>query len=585
MKTLLLAAAALALPATASARTTTRPVKKSPVTQGMVSAADPRAAQAGVDMLRMGGTATDAAIATMLVLNVVEPQNSGIGGGSFWVSHAARTARLSTIDAREAAPAAADPRWFYAPDGTPLSHRDAVPGGRSVGVPGALRGMAVAHRRSGKLAWKTLFGPAIRLAREGFTVSERLRGGLIRFGTHVDAATRARFSGADGQPLPVGATVRVPDQAALFERLAAQGADSFYVGPQAQKIVTTVNTAARNPSRMTTGDLATYDARPRPPICGSYRAYRICGMGPPSAGGVAVLMILKQLERFDMAALGPASATAWHLFAESSRLAYADRDMYLADPDYVQVPVKGLLSPGYLATRSALIAPDRTMASVSPGTPPGAPPRVRAPVSEVPGTSDLAAVDAAGNAVQVTTTIEGYFGSGLSVDGISLNNELTDFDIVPVEDGRLVANRVEGGKRPRSSMSPTIVYDPAGRVRLAVGAAGGSTIIAQVAKAIIGVIDWKLSAQDAIGLGLVYAPGQVATVEKGTTLEPLVPRLRALGEQVRVAPLGLKANAIERVNGRWVGAADPRSEGVAIDVAGNVTRIRRQGSIFDRPAE
>ncbi|MWC45445.1 gamma-glutamyltransferase [Sphingomonas carotinifaciens] len=551
----------------------------------MVSAADPRAAQAGVDMLRMGGTATDAAIATMLVLNVVEPQNSGIGGGSFWVSHAARTARLSTIDAREAAPAAADPRWFYAPDGTPLSHRDAVPGGRSVGVPGALRGMAVAHRRSGKLAWKTLFGPAIRLAREGFTVSERLRGGLIRFGTHVDAATRARFSGADGQPLPVGATVRVPDQAALFERLAAQGADSFYVGPQAQKIVTTVNTAARNPSRMTTGDLATYDARPRPPICGSYRAYRICGMGPPSAGGVAVLMILKQLERFDMAALGPASATAWHLFAESSRLAYADRDMYLADPDYVQVPVKGLLSPGYLATRSALIAPDRTMASVSPGTPPGAPPRVRAPVSEVPGTSDLAAVDAAGNAVQVTTTIEGYFGSGLSVDGISLNNELTDFDIVPVEDGRLVANRVEGGKRPRSSMSPTIVYDPAGRVRLAVGAAGGSTIIAQVAKAIIGVIDWKLSAQDAIGLGLVYAPGQVATVEKGTTLEPLVPRLRALGEQVRVAPLGLKANAIERVNGRWVGAADPRSEGVAIDVAGNVTRIRRQGSIFDRPAE
>ncbi len=580
MKTLLLAAAALALPTTANARTATKSV-----TQGMVSAADPRAAQAGVEMLRQGGTATDAAIATMLVLNVVEPQNSGIGGGSFWVSHAARTKKLTTIDAREAAPAAADPRWFFAPDGTPLSHGDAVPGGRSVGVPGALRGMALAHRQSGRLPWKTLFGPAIRHARDGFTVSERLRGGLIRFGSHVDPATRARFSGPDGKPLPVGATVRVPDQAALLERLAAQGADSFYVGPQAQKIVTTVNTAPRNPSKMTTGDLASYDAKPRPPVCGTYRAYRICGMGPPSAGGVTVLTILKQLERFNMAALGPASATAWHLFAESSRLAYADRDMYLADPDYVQVPVKGLLSPSYIATRSALIAPDRTMASVSPGTPPGAPPRVRAPVSEVPGTSDLAAVDAAGNAVQVTTTIEGYFGSGLSVDGISLNNELTDFDIVPVRNGNLVANRVEGGKRPRSSMSPTIVYDPAGNVRLIVGAAGGSTIIAQVAKAIIGVIDWKLSAQDAIGLGLVYAPGQVATVEKGTTLEPLVPQLQALGEQVRVAPLGLKANAIERVNGRWVGAADPRSEGVAIDVAGNVTRIRRQGSIFDRPAE
>ncbi len=278
---------------------------------------------------------------------------------------------------------------------------------------------------------------------------------------------------------------------------------------------------------MTTGDLASYAAKPRPPLCATYRGYRICSMGPSSGGGSTMLSILKLLERFDMAKLGKESPVAWHLFAEASRLAYADRDMYLGDPDYVRVPIKGLFDPAYIASRSALISPDRTMASVSPGTPPGAPPRVRAPVSEVPGTTDLVTVDAAGNVAEVTTTVEGSFGSGLSVDGTMLNNELTDFDIVPVKDGDLVANRVEGGKRPRSSMSPTIVYGPDGKVRLAVGAAGGSTIIAQVAKAIIGVIDWKLSAQDAIAQGLLFAPYKVATVEQGTSLEALVPGLQA----------------------------------------------------------
>jgi len=347
--------------------------------------------------------------------------------------------------------------------------------------------------------------------------------------------------------------------------------------------VQVVNGAARNPSRMKTGDLASYDAKPRPPLCLRYRAYRVCGMGPPSSGGVAVLAILKQLERFDMAALGKDSPTAWHLFAESSRLAYADRDRYVGDPDHVRVPVAGLLDPRYLAGRSALIAPDRTMASVVAGTPPGAPPRVTAPVSEVPGTTDLAVVDARGNVVAVTTTIEGVFGSGLSVDGVVLNNELTDFDIVPVKDGALVANRVEGGKRPRSSMAPTIVYGPDSKVRLALGAAGGSTIIAQVAKAIIGVVDWKLSAQDSIALGLIYAPGHVAAVEKGTEREAMVPALQALGETVQVAALGLKANAIERVGGKWVGAADPRSEGVAISEDGTVSQIQRVGKLQRAP--
>lgn len=553
--------------------------------QGIVSAADPRAAAAGVEILRKGGSATDAAIATMLALNVVEPQSAGIGGGAFFVQYDARKKRTTTVDGREAAPMAADPRWFFGPDGKPLSHSDAVPGGRSVGVPGTLRAMALAHRRGGKLPWAALFEPAIKLARDGFVVSPRLNNALTRYAGHVDPATRALFAGPDGKPLAAGATARNPGQAALLERVARLGPDSFYVGPQAQKLVDTVNNATRNPSKMTTGDLAAYEAKDRPVLCGTYRKHRICSMGPPSSGGVAVLMILKQLERFDMRALGKDSPVAWHLFAESSRLAYADRDMYLGDPDFVEVPLKGLLDPSYIASRSALISPERSMANVVAGTPPGAPARIRAPTSEVPGTTSLSVADAAGNVAQVTTTIEGAFGSGLSVDGTMLNNELTDFDIVPEKQGYLVANRVEGGKRPRSSMAPSIVYAPNGEVRLAVGAAGGSTIIAQVAKTIVGVIDWRLSAQDAVALGLVYAPGQVALIEKGTEREAMIPALQALGERVQAVPLGLKANAIERVGGRWAGAADPRSEGVVMDQDGRVSEITRVGARPNRPSE
>ncbi len=553
--------------------------------QGMVSAADPRAAAAGVEMLRAGGSATDAAIATMLALNVVEPQNSGIGGGGFLVRYDAATHRTTTIDGREAAPAAGDPHWFYAPDGTPLSHFAAIPGGRSVGVPGILRLMALAHARSGKLPWAQLFQPAIRLARDGFEISPRLRNGLANYAGHVDAWAKAHFFGPDGKPLPAGTLLKNPEQAALFEAIAAHGADAFYTGPTAKKLVDTVNGATRNPSKMSLRDLAAYRAKDRTPVCGTYRVYRICGMGPPSSGGVAVLMILKQLERFDLAGLGKDSPVAWHLFAESERLAYADRDLYLGDADHVAVPVEGLLDPAYLAARSALISPDRTMAEVAPGTPPGAPPRVRAPSSEVPGTSDLVATDGRGNVVEVTTTIEGYFGSGLSVEGNMLNNELTDFDIVPERDGYLVANRVQGGKRPRSSMSPTIVYGPDGNVRVALGAAGGSTIIAQVAKALVAVLDWHMSAQDAIGLGLLYAPGPGGVAEKGTQLEPMIPALQALGERLQVAPLGLKANAIERVGGRWAGGADPRSEGVAMDQDGKVAPIVRAGAQPNRPPE
>ena len=533
---------------------------------GMVSAADPRAAEAGAEMLRQGGSAVDAAFATLLALNVVEPQSSGIGGGGYLV-YSARGGAPVTFDGRETAPHAATGTWFYQ-HGQPMAHDEAIPGGKSVGVPGNIRMMALAHRRYGKLPWAALFQPAIRLAREGFRITPRLNNALnaSRGTGAMSAEARAIFYGADGNPLPVGTLVRNAAFAALLEGLARHGPDSFYVGPNARAIAASVNGSPLHPSQMTAGDIAAYDSKPRAPVCGSYRSYRICGMGPSSSGGTTVFETLKQLERFNLGALGPNSPTAWHLIAESMRLAYSDRDQYLGDGDYTSVPLAGLTSTAYLASRSALISPDRTMAKVVAGSPPGAPKTAcnAAPVEER-GTSHFVAVDADGDVASETSTIESVFGSGLMVSGYYLNNELTDFNIVPGKDGCLTANRVEGGKRPRSSMSPTIVWGPDGRIRLALGAAGGATIPAQVLKAIIGVIDWHLSAQQAIALPVIFAPGgDTVYVERGTVLEAMVPQLEALGHKVEVRGPSFKANAVEWVGGRWSGAADPRSEGAAV---------------------
>jgi gamma-glutamyltranspeptidase/glutathione hydrolase len=381
----------------------------------------------------------------------------------------------------------------------------------------------------------------------------------------MSAAARAIFYGPDGNPLPVGTLVKNPAFAAFLEGIAARGPDSFYVGPNAQAIVATVNGSPFHPSQMTTGDIASYEAKTHPPVCGTYRGYRICGMGPSTSGGTTVFETLKQLERFNLSALGPNSPTAWHLIAESERLAYADRDKYLGDADYVSVPVAGLMDPAYLASRSSLISPTTSIATAVAGTPRGAPKMTctGAPVQER-GTSHFVAVDRWGDVASETSTIESVFGSGLVVSGYYLNNELTDFNIVPDKDGCLTANRVEGGKRPRSSMSPTIVWGPDGHVRLGVGAAGGATIPAQVIKAIIGVIDWHLTAQQAIALPMIFAPGDTVLVERGTYLERMIPQLEALGQHVQPMSPGFKANAIEWVNGRWAGAADPRSEGAAV---------------------
>lgn len=536
---------------------------------GMVSAADPRAAEAGVAMLRAGGNATDAAIATMLALTVVEPQSSGIGGGGFLVLDPEGDGDPLTYDGRETAPAAATPDWFLDSDGQPLPFRRAVESGLSVGVPANIALAAMAHAEHGALAWAELFEPAIQLARDGFAVSPRLNRSLAwsaSTGGGMSAEARALFYRANGEPVAAGTTVRNPALATFLHRLAAEGPDAFYAGENAGRIVSAVAAEMPHPQAgMTAADLAAYEARERPSVCGTYRLYLICGMGPPSSGATTVFAILKQLEAQDMAAHGPDDPLAWHLIAESMRLAFADRAQWLGDPDFVDVPAAGLMDGAYLAGRGALIRADSTIAHAESGLPPGAPPAGALP-HETPeqGTSHFVAVDAQGGVASYTSTIESAFGSGLMVNGYYLNNELTDFGFLPG-----AANSVAGGKRPRSSMSPAIVYGPDGKVRLAIGAAGGATIIAQVAKALIGVIDWNLTAQAAIDLPVIFAPGTLAGdivwIEQGSAHEAMIPALTALGHSnVRTRSGPYKANAVESVDGTWRGAADGRSEGAAL---------------------
>ena len=563
---LLLAPLALGACATVSAQA---PAVQAQVEErGVVSAADPRAAEAGAEMLRRGGSATDAAIATMIALTVVEAQSSGIGGGGFLLHHSDE-GEIDTLDGRETAPAGADPQWFLDAEGRPLPFMQAVISGRSVGVPGNVRLAAEAHRRWGKLPWAALFEPAIRLASEGWELTERGRDYLVRAknrAAHQEDLEPVYYDESD-EARPVGTLLRNRALAETLERIAQGGPEWFYSGTNAAQIAAEVAAETPRPGAMTVADIAAYQAKERPELCGAYRGYRICGMGPPSSGATTVYAILKQLERFDLGALGKDSPTFWHLFAESQRLAYADRERYLADADFISVPTTGLMDPAYLVGRSALIDPARTLPSVTAGTPRGvalAPPDGSEPQES--GTSHFVAVDGDGNAVSYTSTVEGSFGSGIVVGGYYLNNELTDFSFGPTgPDGRPVANRVEGGKRPRSSMAPTLVYDSKGRLVLAVGAAGGSTIPVQVARALIGVIDFGLPIGEAIALPMLFAPGDAISVEQGSALEAMIPQLQALGHaQVSARSLPLKTNGAELTAAGWVGAADPRSEGAAV---------------------
>ena len=532
--------------------------------EGAVSAADPRAQAAGEAMLAQGGNATDAAIAVMLALTVVEPQSSGIGGGGFLVRGAA-DGSVATYDGRETAPAGATPDWFFAADGSLPDFRSSVASGLSVGVPGNIALAAKAHAEHGKLQWRALFQPAIALARDGWEVNPRFRESLSASSEFLNRspAARALYFGSDGAPLPVGTTVRNPELAATLERIAQGGRDAFYKGALPQTIAATAAADTPKPGAMTSADVAGYEAKDREAVCMAYRKHRVCAMGPPTSGGVAVLQMLGMLERFDLAALGVQNPETWHLFAEAQRLAYADRELYLADSDFVSVPVAGLLDASYIAQRSALISPDASITQVVAGTPRGAMQALAdGDEPEEHGTSHIAAVDRDGTMVSYTSTIESAFGSGLTTNGFFLNNELTDFSRSPTVDGKMVANRVEGGKRPRSSMAPTVVYAPDGTPLLSVGAAGGSTIPVQTARSIIGVIDFGLSARDAIGLPFVMAFGDSLLLEQGTWLANSADAFRALGHtQIFIREAPVKGGAVLRTAQGWQSARDPRLDG------------------------
>ncbi len=536
-----------------------------PARIGAVSSADPLAQDAGMEMLNAGGNATDAAIATMLALTVVEPQSSGIGGGGFLIRGTA-DGKVESFDGREIAPAGAANDWFLRPDGTVLTFDESVKSGLSVGVPGNVAMAAMVHAKYGKLSWARLFEPAIRLARSGFPINRRLYDYLVQMPDHAGMSEfgKSLFYDQAGRAYPAGHVVINETLAKTFEAVAKAGPAAFYSGPNAAEIAGTVAAATPRPGAMTVADIASYQSKGRDAVCGTYRRYRICGMGPPSSGGIAVLQILGELERFDLKALGVDNPTTWHLFIEAQRLAYADRELYLADSDFVSVPVSGLLDPAYIAGRSALISADRSLAAVAAGIPDGAETAIAdGDEPEEHGTSHLAAVDSANTMVSYTSTIEGPFGSGLMAGGFYLNNELTDFSRSPTGgDGKPVANRVEGGKRPRSSMAPTVVWDPEGRPVLAVGAAGGSTIPVQTARSIIGVIDFGLSARQAIGLPFIMAFGDQMMVEKGTWMELAIPGFQALGHtQITARPAPVKGGAVKWTGSEWESARDPRIEG------------------------
>jgi gamma-glutamyltranspeptidase/glutathione hydrolase len=531
----------------------------------MVAAANPLAAAAGLRMLRAGGSAVDAAIATQMVLNLVEPQSSGIGGGAFLVIWIPAKKALTTIDARETAPAAARPDRFLGPDGKPMRFYDAVVGGRSVGVPGVLRGLETAHRAHGRLPWRTLFEPAIELAERGFAVSPRLHA-LLKSEPHLPKSPTAKdyFYNPDGSPRAIGSVLVNHALAQTLRAVAAGGADAFYVGPIARDIVAAVIGAA-NPGDLTEADLAAYRAKERPPVCGIYRLWEVCGMGPPSSGGLTLLQVLGILEGFDLASEAPWSIQGLHLLTEAERLAYADRNLYMADSDFVPVPVKGLIDRTYLRSRAARIRYDASMRTAQPGTPPDAMARGADDSSELPSTTHISIVDRWGNAVSMTTTIEDGFGARLMVRGFLLNNQLTDFSFSPEENGKLVANRVEGGKRPRSSMAPTLVFDR-GRHRLAmvVGSPGGSTIINYVAKAIVATLDWGHDMQSAIAFPNIGSRNGPTEIEAGPSAAAIAASLRMLGHDTRIAEFTSGLQGIMVTRRGLFGGADPRREGVAV---------------------
>jgi gamma-glutamyltranspeptidase/glutathione hydrolase len=543
------------------ARDAGRPVAASSY---MVAAAHPLAVEAGRDVLAAGGTAADAMVAVQAVLGLVEPQSSGLGGGAFLVWYDAGTGELTTLDGRETAPKAGHPTVFQT-DGVPMDFWDAVVGGLSVGTPGTPALMEAAHRRWGRSTWADLFDPAIVLADEGFTVSARLAQ-AVEEDEHLRTfpATEAYFF-PEGEPVAPGDRLVNAAYANTLRTIAVDGAGAFYRGQIGEDIVQTVRHAA-TPGLLTTDDLAGYAVIERSPVCAAYRDTQVCGMGPPSSGALTVGQILGMLDSYDLAALGPESPDAWRLIGDASRLAFADRGRYMADSDFVPMPTKGLVAEDYLKTRAALLAGDDSLPEVAPGEPEWDHAMLWADddAIELPSTSHFSIVDSYGNVLSMTTTIENAFGSRLMAPGgFLLNNELTDFSFTSHENGVPVANRMEPGKRPRSSMAPTIVLRE-GKPVLAIGSPGGSRIIGYVAQAIVAHVDWGMDVQAAVAMPHLVNRFGTYDVEAGTTAETLADPLTALGFKVNPTDLNSGLHAIAITPSGLEGGADPRREGIAL---------------------
>ncbi|SUE27518.1 gamma-glutamyltransferase [Nocardia farcinica] len=562
-----------------------------------VSTANPIATEAACAVLRDGGTAADALVTAQLVLGLVEPQASGIGGGAFLLYYDAASGGIEAYDGRETAPAAATEnylRWISDTDRTE-PRPDTRASGRSIGVPGVLRMLELAHREHGKTGWRELFDPAIALADQGFAISPRLAAQIAESAPELarDEAARAYFLQPDGTGKPAGTTLTNPALAKTLSTIATDGADAFYTGVLAENIVAAVASDAggRTPGLLSTADLAGYQVKKRTALCSAYRAHEICGMPAPSSGGSTVAATLGILENFDLAALGPQEvdrdggtprAEAVHLIAEAERLAYADRNKYVADPDFVPLPgnsAQSLIDRNYLKQRAGLIDPQRSMGTAQPGDLGPVPVGV-GPQPPEHGTSHISVVDRYGNAAAMTTTVESAFGSFHMVDGFVLNNQLTDFAADPVApDGAPVANRLEPGKRPRSSMAPTLVFDRApdggrGQLTHVTGSPGGAVIIQFVVKTLIGMLDWGLDPQQAVS-AVSFGAGNSPTTGIGGEHpaidatdngdhDPLVRRLRELGHDVSVAPQTSGLSALRRAEPGWIGGADPRREGAVL---------------------
>jgi gamma-glutamyltranspeptidase/glutathione hydrolase len=538
----------------------------------LVAAADPLAVRAGLDILRRGGSAMDAAVAVQVMLGLVEPQSSGLGGGAFLLYWDAKAARLYSYDGRETAPASARPDMFLDVKGAPpANYMAAAIGGRSVGVPGVVALLGRAHDRHGKLAWNTLFDSTITLAESGFDMDPRIRAQAARIpDLDIDAKARAYLFEDDKDKLVPRRHLVNRAYAKTLRHLSANGPKSFYRGEIAAAMVEAVNRAPRHPGNMSLKDFSAYEVKERSPVCGFYRLYKICGMGPPSAGAVALLQILGLLEAFDLRTLTPSSLEAVHLVSEAERLAYADRDHYIADPDFVEVPMMALLSSSYLAERVRLIDRYKSMGVASAGQPQSTQSLRRSPdrSQPLPSTSHFTIMDGEGNVVSMTSSIEGPFGSHLMAGGFFLNNELTDFSLLPESKGKPVANAIAPFKRPRSAMAPVVIFDEKGELFAAFGSPGGSRIIAYVAQTVIALIDWQMPLQAAIELPRHANRNAATELEEGTALAELKASLEAMGHEVKLVSMTSGIYGIARRQASFEGGADPRRPGVALSLGG-----------------